>query len=266
MKSTTWLQKKEIPVLIGLALLVGLVLSFGTAWCTGDWGGLLLNLGTEIIGALATYGLFVKFIGRRETKAALIEQMGSTVKDVAIPAVEELRRRGWLFDGSLTGADLSAANLQGAALSSANLQGAILSGANLQRAYLIKTNLQGTILYWTKLQKAALPGANLQGANLGWANLQGADLHEANLQGASLSYANLQGAILLGVKLQDADLMEANLQGVDLTKADLQGTYLGMAEFSKDTTLPDSTKWTPDTDMARFTDPTHPDFWQPDAS
>jgi len=28
--------------------------------------------------------------------------------------------------------------------------------------------------------------------------------------------------------------------------------------------LPDGSKWTPDTDMTRYTDPNHPDFWQPD--
>jgi len=55
-------------------------------------------------------------------KADLIAQMGSSVKDVAIAAVEELRRHGWLCDGSLQGAILSGANLEGAYLVMANTE------------------------------------------------------------------------------------------------------------------------------------------------
>jgi uncharacterized protein YjbI with pentapeptide repeats len=168
-----------------------------------------------------TYYLFERVIGHMKkletekkeleaNKADLIAQMGSSVKDVAIAAAEELRRHGWLRDGSLQGAILFVANLQGAILFEANLQGADLFVANLQ-------------------------GAELLGANL-----QGAYLSGANLQGAYLVMANLQGAVLIG----------ANLQG---------------AKFDDNTTLPDDTRWTRDTDMARFTDPEHPDLWRPDA-
>jgi hypothetical protein len=189
---------------------------------TCDWGGLLLNLGAEFGGALATYVLLELLIRRREEeeekekereaeKADLIAQMGSQVQDVAVAAAEELRRHGWLGDGSL----------QGVRLVGANLQGAFLGGANLQRAF--------------------LGGANLEGARLGGANLEGAYLAQANLEGAFLGGANLEGAVLAG----------ANLQG---------------AKFSDYTTLPDGTKWAPDTDMTRFTDRKHPDFrWPPDA-
>ena len=39
---------------------------------------------------------------------------------------------------------------------------------------------------------------------------------------------------------------------------------LEKVEFNEKTKLPDGKKWTPDTDMARFTDPEHPDFWRSD--
>lgn len=42
--------------------------------------------------------------------------------------------------------------------------------------------------------------------------------------------------------------------------ANLQGANLLAAWFDEDTVLPDGTKWVPDTDMERFTDPDHPDF------
>jgi hypothetical protein len=200
--------RKWVLVGLGVGTLVSLLSGI---LLTADWGGLLLNVGAEFGGALATYGLLELFIKRREEeeikKADLIAQLGSSVKDMAVAAAEELERHGWLQDGSLRGADLFRANLQGADLAMADLQGVCLVLANLREAQLLGTNLRGAILYL--------------------------------------------------VDLQEAWLSEADLQGADLTEADLQG-----AIFSEDTTLPDGTKWTPDTDMARFTDSTHPEFWR----
>jgi hypothetical protein len=234
MKVKEWLRRNTIPLLIGLALVVGLGLSVGAAWLTGYCQGLVLNLGTEVIGAVATYFLFAELIGRRELKADLIARMGSRVHDVAIAAVEELRRYGWLTDGSLRGAILVEANLEHAHLGGADLRGAFLRGANLQRALLVEAHLHHANLTFANLQKA-----DLQRADLGITNLQNADLTEANLKGAILSGTNLEGAIL----------RQANLEEID---------------YNPHVTLPDGTKWTPGTRTARFTDPHHPDFWRPD--
>ena len=229
-----------------VALLSGMLL-------TGDWGGLLLNVGAELAGALATYGLLELVIRRREEseakKADLIVQMGSQVQDVAIAAAEELKRHKWLYDGSLQGANLRGANLQEADLYGVNLQEARLFVANLQGADLANANLQEASLGGANLQEARLTSAHLQGANLQGANLQEADLDWANLQEARLASAHLQGAKLCRTRLRGASLAEANLQG---------------ANFDVNTTLPDGTKWTPDTDIARFTDLEHPDFWRPE--
>ena len=64
--------------------------------------------------------------------------------------------------------------------------------------------------------------------------------------------------------LQEADLRGANLQEANLWGANLQGADLGGATFDENTMLPDGTKWTPGTDMGRFTDREHPDFWRSD--
>jgi hypothetical protein len=234
--------RKWVLVGLGVGALVSLLSGI---LLTGDWGGLLLNVGAELGGALATYVLLELFIRRREEeevkKANLIAQMGSRVNDVAVAAAEELRRRGSLTDGSLQGVDLTGANLEGADLSRANLEGVRLEFARLQRANLY--------------------GANLKRVNLYVAQLQGANLEEANLEGAFMVYANLE----------EARLCEANLRGADLTRAKVQGANFSVVVgYSPDGTqttsyviLPDGTKWTPDTDMARFTDPDHPDFWRP---
>jgi hypothetical protein len=120
------------------------------------------------------------------------------------------------------------------------------------------------------LKSEDLYGANLQNARLGRANLRNTNLLGANLQGAFLREARLEGANLRQTKLQDAQLWEANLCGADLWCAELKGAvfeiemiYLRQAIFDSTTILPDSSNWTPDTDMSRFTDPNHPDFWEP---
>ena len=240
--------RRWVLVGLGVGTLVSLLLGI---LLTGDWGGLLLNVGAEFGGALATYGLLELLIRRREEseakekerkakRADLIAQMGSSVKNVAIPAAEEVCRHGWHRDGSLQGAFLPGANLPGV-----NLDGADLEGANLRNAYMPMASLRRA-----KLQRVILTGANLQKTNLAWAKLQEAILGEANLQEANLSRADLQGAGLVG----------ANLRGVNLLRANLDG-----ALAHENTILPDGTKWTPDTDTARFTDPKHPDFWRPGA-
>jgi hypothetical protein len=130
-----------------------------------QWDGFSLNFGTEMAGAVVTYALFELIIERRERRAAekqaieekrkaekeaiekrkadLIARMGSNVKDVVVHAANELRRQGWLTDGSLEGAKLSRANLEGAKLWDADLQGTKLVVANLEGAELSRANLEG---------------------------------------------------------------------------------------------------------------------------
>jgi uncharacterized protein YjbI with pentapeptide repeats len=289
MKGTARLRVWVLVILIGVALASSLWAVW--PWPTGDWKGLALNFGTEMAGAVVTYALLELFIGRRERreaeeeelaakKADLIAKMGSQVPGVAIAAAEELRRHDWHRDGSLRGAFLPGATLPGVNLFNADLQGAHLTVAILQQANLGRANLQGAFLFRANLKKANLSRANLQKANLQeadliWANLQGANLAGASLQGARLGGANLQEAYLSeadlqeahlgGADLQEACLTKTNLQGANLSKANLLGAGLVNAILSEDTTLPDGTKWTPNTAMARFTDPDHPDFWRPDA-
>ena len=59
---------------------------------------------------------------------------------------------------------------------------------------------------------------------------------------------SLRGARLVGAILLEATLVDADLRDV---------------QFSEHTMLPDGTKWTPNTNMARFTDPDYADFWNP---
>jgi len=119
------ISKRILTVLIGVAVL-------STGWSvyrTGDLEGAALNFGTEMAGAVVTYWLLTIVLGTQEKKEDLIAQMGSSVKDTAVSAVDALRKNGWLEDGSLKNANLRRANLEGA-----NLEGALLEGANLEGA------------------------------------------------------------------------------------------------------------------------------------
>lgn len=251
-KSLDHTSRQILMVLFGVAAALSM-----PALLSGDWTGLLLNLGTEFAGGAVTFILLDEILGgsrrKAELKAQLIREMGSPDNGIALRAVNELRAHGWLMDGSLRETKLENCNLKGAEMWAARLDGALLSKANLENA--------------------GLAGATLAKAGLFDANLKGAFLDRTNLQGAFLSGANLQDAILGGTKLQGADLEDANLQDVVLViemvywdnvqrKSETRETL--EAEFDETTILPDGTNWISDTNMERFTDPKHPDFWRSD--
>jgi len=150
-----------------------------------------------------------------------------------------LREAGWLTDGTLIGVSLVSADL---------------TGANLWAAKLREADLSGAILREANLTRACLAAADLRDADLRNANLWGTDL-----QRATLCQANLRGANVQGVNLSGADL-----RGVDMAGLLLDSRYLGKATYSSDTRLPDGILWSRNIDMERYTNPAHPDFWQPD--
>lgn len=158
------------------------------------------------------------------------------------------------YGASMADIDLACNNL-----SDVNLKKADLSNAQLQAAALWRTNLQDACLWKANLELAILGDTELQQAYLKEANLEEAILMRAKLEGASLENANLQNAYLRGAHLRQAYLWKANLKGAELREADLSE-----AKFDHTTILPDNTCWTPDTDMARFTDPRHSSFWRSD--
>jgi hypothetical protein len=199
-------QWRVLLVLVVVAVALALV---ATVQGEQTWDAALLNLATELAGAAATYVLLQWVIGRRATKEELIAQMGSGVRDVAVPAADELRRRGWLTNGSLAGADLQLAQLQGANLLGANLERATLMAANLEQAFLYKANLEGAVLLSAHLERAELWDANLKGAELSHANLEQASVSVGQLaQAKSLAGATLPDGTGLSVEHWRAEFEE----------------------------------------------------------
>lgn len=267
--------RREYPDLYyyvaGVALVVVLMLVGYVLFPDRD--GYLTNLFTEAASVAVTLIILNRMAERREErrflrqlKQDLIYRMGSQVNSEAIRAVEELRRHGWLLDGSLHGARFSGADLRGANLVYANLTRAVLVGANLSHA-----NLWGANLPYAQLWDANLSNANLGNANLSNAVLYDADcsnvdltrsslsnaiVGSANLSCACLRYANLSNAFLGGVNLSNAILKGVNLEGATVTNADanLVGTDMWFT-IREGATLPNGDTWHPGYDMTIFTNP-----------
>lgn len=164
---------------------------------SSPWVYSLANLGPELAGIVIGV-IFIDALNERrqnkQLKAQLIRQMGSPIKDVAVPAARELAHHRWLFDGSLKGANLTGAHLKEAELRRAHLERALLSDAHLEEAKLTGAHLEG----------AMLPGARLENADLYEVHLERAELHGAHLEEAELQGAHLEGANLFGVHLEGA--------------------------------------------------------------
>ena len=175
--------------------------------------------------------------GTQVLKDQLIRAMGSNSPAAALRAVEELRSREWLYDGSLVGANFTAANLSGADLFMANL-----CDTKLQMALLENTNM-----FMVNMEAANLRRANLRGASLVQTNLQRTMMQEADLSGADLTMSNMQRA----------NLRMANLQGANLYGANLWGVNLHGALFDSSTILPNGEAYTCDDDVLPFIDPSY---------
>ncbi len=146
------------------------------------------------------------------TKMELISKIYMLENKSTLQAVEELRVRGWLTDGSLCGTALCQAQLANADLMGADLRSVDLHQANLEFADLRKARMNAA-----KLKRASMYHANFDQADLTYA-----DLYKANLRGAqNLTEQQLASAHqLLGAIMPDGTTYDGrfNLAG-DLAQA-----------------------------------------------
>jgi hypothetical protein len=133
----------------------------------------------------------------------LLKQVRNGTNAEAVRAVDEMRERGWLTDGSLQGTYLTGITLYDGTLTGSQLAEANLSRANLSGVNLTQADLSGANLDSADLRGAILKGANLNGASLKRANLIDTDFTEASLDWVDFSdgymgYTNLTNAICVG--------------------------------------------------------------------
>lgn len=162
------------------------------------------------------------------TKVELLNKMRSPDNKNVLLAVEEMRVRGWLSDGSLHGIAFIRVQLQGADLIEADLSFVDFHQAEMEFVDLSNANLSGA-----KLTRANLIGANLSGTDLTRASLYKANLRGCrNLTGEQLKKAKrLWGAIMPDGESYDgrynlsADFELAHYRGVVIND------HQAMAEF-----------------------------------
>lgn|GEM_PF-471186 len=166
------------------------------------------------------------------TDAHIIRMLRSPENGRALSAVDELRTRGRLSDGTLEWCHLRFVHLRGANLSKASLQNADLSMADLKGANMVDANLQSARLTGADLEKATLTGANLRGALLARANLtQVHDIDKNQLIQAS----RLRGARLPNGERYDGryclsgDLSDAEILRVDSNDVEAMARFYGVS-------------------------------------
>lgn len=141
------------------------------------------------------------------TLIEISRKLRSSETKQVLKAVEELRVRGYLMDGSLKNMAFLHSHLEGADLMEANLEGVDLQQAHMEFTDLTKANLTGAKLVRTTLQEA----------NFSSTILRGADLFKANLKGArNLTHRQYMSAKrLIGAIMPDGSVYDGryNLKG-----------------------------------------------------
>lgn len=201
-----------------------------------------------------------------QLKLRLVREAGSQSNETAKSAIDWMRHEGWLTEETalLKNADLSHANLKGARFPDefTDLEGANISFADLSNTNLDHANLSNTDGLLCKFSVATLSSADFRNA----------DLEKADFSPALLWAAKFDNAFLLRANFARADLANASFCGADLTNANFifakfsTTTYDGTlyeTKFDEETILPNGETWIHGTDMVRFTDPSHLQFWHP---
>jgi uncharacterized protein YjbI with pentapeptide repeats len=166
------------------------------------------------------------------TKLEILNKFRSPNNQVVLGAVEALRVRGWLQDGTLQSQTFCRAQLQGADLMSADL-----SGVDFHQARLDWSDLSGANLRGARFTRAILAFANFAGTEL-----HGADFYKANLRGAIhlddwqfSTVSRLWGATMPDGQTYDGrynlpgDIALAQWNKVDLHDPDQMAAFYGVS-------------------------------------
>lgn len=264
-----------------LGLLLGLILQPLLVALHTDAAALLRDAVPHILGGVFMVLLIDRLYLRRHSsseietlRVRLLQQVAGQSNQLAVRAIADMRMHGWLMGehGMLAGVnlanadlhdiDLSGANLSEARLGAADLTGTNLAHADLTRAEMFSVRMQGAVLKHTQMNDANLFSSKLKRCVFHAASAQNVDFSYTTLEAADFEGANLHGARMLSAMLRNVNFRAAQLGSVNFTNADLMNANFEGAHFDENTLLPDASTWTPQTDLRRFTDSTHAEFWR----
>lgn len=167
-----------------------------------------------------------------KTREELVRALRDPLPEVALCALEEMKARGYLLDGTLEWAYLRYTDLAGADIRDAQLQRADLRKAQLSGAILADANLRGACLSGADLSGASMSGADLRGAILTKTKLLGVwDLSEYHLAKASrLRGAKMpDGSIYDGRYCLEGDLKDAQILHVEINDPEAMAQFYGVS-------------------------------------
>jgi uncharacterized protein YjbI with pentapeptide repeats len=270
-----WNTNQGLYVVSGI--LIGLLIEPFLRSVSTDLGEFLQSLVPEAI-SIGVTAIIIDRINqwrrKQQYKKRLLQQLKSDINIIALSATEGLWANDWWADGSLTNLRLARSDLRGANLARANLTGTSFVHPRWGKAKFDTNTRLPDDTFWISEDRTDitqftnpnhpnywrgfnLRNGNIAGKNYSKANLRGGDLGGCNLKSTNLQYANLNSATLGGANLQGTNLCEADLQN-----AIFEHHTLGKTHFDSNTILPDGNRWTQETDMRRFTDPTYPVPWR----
>ncbi len=264
------------------AFILGITFGFALGYSIPNNYNLIENMIPEVVGiGISITGIYYLERWRQDKleetklKEELLWQAKSRSNETAKSALDRIRYKGWLTNengllmdtnleqANLEGADLSEANLKSVNLKYAQLEDSDLMYADLTHANLSSANLSGAKLMMTKLIECQLDSSNFESVISYEANFNNANLRSAKFKNAVLQRAYFVGSDLKGTSFTDSDLGDASLLGANVIGAkftDIKWQFIHSYGHVSSATLPDGTKWTENTDIERFTHPSHPEF------
>lgn len=165
------------------------------------------------------------------TKTEILNKLYSQNNKVVLRAIEEIRVRGWLNDGTLRSSTLCRVQLQGADLVEADLSYIDFHQAEMDFADLSNANLSGSKLTRAKLMNANLSETNLTNASLYKANLRGCqNLTDEQLRKTKSMWGAIMpdGETYNGRYNLPADLELARVRGVVINDQQKMADFYGI--------------------------------------
>ncbi len=192
-------------IILAIALISGVISAYEDG--IFNWRSLLGNLSTELMGGVITFVLIDRLISRNEddttTRNSLIGRLENHESGLVQAAVQELRQRGWLQDGSLYGWFLKRANFEGIDLRDARMNGLGIYRCHLKDARI--TDQQFACL--NDLRRTTMPDNSLYdgrfclSGDISWAKTHyGIDFMTASIEDMAAYYEVSPEAFLAGQK------------------------------------------------------------------
>lgn len=239
-----------------------------------------------------------------QAKRDLIAQLrhNPDAADLINQTLNTLYIKGWAADGDITEVMFRNVALQLPATTS--LQRCHFTGCNFTTASVSMVNLSRSLFYDCTFAEGTVGNAVLDAANFINADFRAAQVEGASFLGAhfmattfeqasvtelctfraarfqdvqwvgaqaayvDFSLARFDACTLRAAVFDHCDFKHVVFTSVVMSEADLTGSSLMRATFEDCTltgvVLPDGSVWEPSTDMGRFTDSSHPQFWEPE--